>query len=452
MLKRRTKDQLPNEIKNTSYSFPDDFLWGAATASHQVEGNDIDSDWYNFERIKGNVKNFLDYPEFARNNKSDHFRRFKDDITLMKDELGLKSYRFSVDWSRIEPKQNQINHEAMDYYCECCRLLKENNIEPMVTLFHWSSPNWIWDLDNNRKSGWYSPEIVTHYLRFTEEVVKSFGSNVNFYCTLNEPNVFLYGGFSEGVLAPGHKNKDKDLLPVLRNLLTCHAKAYHLIKGINPNAQIGIAHNFSPFEPNKNINIFERIMATILESSFTWSIPEAIKTGTLRLTSRNMKIYKETIPNLKNTFDFMGVNYYEKIIVHIPKYILINKLYINFDPDDNREIWPKKPTPNGFLYILKEVKRRYDLPIYITENGCCHTQEDGRYNFLKTNLQAVSHAINKHHIDVRGFYYWSLLDNLEWNVGFAPKFGLYEVDYENGDRKLRDFAKKYRDIISNNSI
>jgi beta-glucosidase len=448
-IKRRRTELAAQLPAGAVYRFPPGFLWGAATASHQVEGMDLHSDWWRFERLKGKVMAFS--PEFAREYKSDHWRQFDGDVKLMK-QLGLNAYRLSIDWSRVEPEEGRFDEAVIARYGEMMATLRKAEIRPLVTLFHWSSPDWIWDHAREQETGWYDPRIVDWFVRFVERVVPALAPHVDLFATLNEPNIFLYGGFAEGILAPGHRRKDRDLITVLRHLLRCHAGAYHAIKAARPDARVGIAHQFCPIEPESNANPLEWVIAGRMEQTFTWLFPDALRTGRLSMVTRDMEILREEIPGLAGTADFMGVNYYERMLVRVPGGVNIWRAQVLNDHRDTKEIWPRESNPAGFIDILRTVSERYGLPIYVTENGRAHPDDAQREAFLRDHLRALGYAVAELKLPVEGYFWWSLLDNQEWANGFVPRLGLYEVNFENGARTLRGTGRAYAEIIRAGSI
>lgn len=426
--------------------FPDGFQWGVSTASHQVEGMNRHSDWWRYERIPGNADNFFTFTEHARNYKSDHWRQFETDIGLMAGELGLSSYRFSLEWSRIEPEEGRFDEESLQRYVSMCRLMRSRGIEPMVCLFHWVSPDWIWDHDNEYTTGWYHPSIVERFERFAAKVIPALSPHVKQFLTLNEPNVFLYGGFSEAVLCPGHRSEDKKLLPVYRHLLEAHVAAWKVIKQANPDAEVGIANHISPFEPVSRWNPLEAWIAARVEQGFSWSFPDAIRDGRFTLGTRRNRFITEEVTDLQGTVDFMGINFYQPLRAKVAFRPLISAA-VQHPYSDDMGIWPDKIYTAAFADILQIAQRRYQLPIYVLENGRSHPDDNQRKEFIRQHLATLSHAINNEGVDVRGYYYWSLLDNQEWGNGFVPRLGLYEVDYDTGKRTLRDSGRYYSEIV-----
>jgi beta-glucosidase len=447
LVRLRRKEPLAAILHGRTYAFPREFVWGAATASHQVEGMDTGSDWWRFERQAGTVQSFADHSEHARDFKSDHWRLFSEDIRRMKEDLALTGYRFSIDWSRVEPKEGEFDRAVIERYAALCGELRAAGIRPCVTLFHWSSPDWIWNHADETASGWYDAGIVGRFARFCEAVVPALAPHVDLFCTLNEPNIFLFGGFSEGILAPGHRRTDEELFPVLAHLLECHASAYGIIKRAVPHAEVGVAQNFQIFEPESRHNPVEGIIAAQIEQTFTWLVPDAIASGEVAFRTRARRLLRRTVPGLRGAADFLGINYYERAFVRVPRPWRPFSFEVLHDHRTSKETWPREIYTAGFLDVLETAWRRYRLPIYVTENGRAHPNDLERERFLVEHLKTLGYAKQHRGIDVRGYFYWSLLDNQEWAQGFLPRMGLYAVDYETGERRLRGTGRAYARIV-----
>jgi beta-glucosidase len=451
-LRRHRRDPLAAIPPGRVYTLARDFVWGAATASHQVEGMDTGSDWWRYERQEGTVQSFASHSVHAQDYKSDHWRLFSEDIKRMKETLGLTGYRFSIDWSRVEPREGQFDGAVIARYAEICSELRAAGIRPCVTLFHWSSPDWIWDHSDETRSGWYDPRIVGRFTRFCEAVVPALAPHTDLFCTLNEPNVFLYGAYSEGILAPGHRRGDEELFPILGHLLECHANAYRIVKAATPNAQVGVAQHFHVFEPESRYSPLEAAIAAQVEQAFSWLVPDAIASGEIVMRTRSRRLLCRSVPGLRGTADFVGVNYYERVFVRVPRASRPLAFEVLHDHRTSKEIWPRELYSAGFLDVLETAHRRYGLPIYVTENGRAHPDDRERERFLVEHLRTLAYAKQERGVDVRGYFYWSLLDNQEWANGFLPRLGLYEVNYDTGERRLRGTGQTYARIIREGMI
>ena len=287
----------------------------------------------------------------------------------MRCPLGLTGYHFSVDWSRIEPAKGRFDRAVLDRYVQMCRCLRTGGIRPLVTLVHFSSPDWIWDHRREHSTGWYHPAIVDRFASFCRTVVPALCEHVDLFVTLNEPNIFLYGGFAEGILAPGHKQTDEALQQVFRHLLQCHVAAWQAIKAACPSAQVAIAHQYCPIEPDWRWSMLAGWVAARVDQAFTWSVPDAIRDGTFVFTTRDGKQHHEVIDGLAGTADFAGVNYYERMLLGLPGGLRRRGFELLHDHHGDKQIWPRQINTTAFVDMLRRIHRRYGLPIYITGNG-----------------------------------------------------------------------------------
>lgn len=367
--------------------FPEGFLWGAATSAHQVEGGNFNS-WSKWEKSQ---------KKYISGKACDHYNRFKQDFDLAK-SLNHNAHRFSIEWSRIEPVEGKINQGAIEHYREVLIALKERGIEPFVTLYHWPLPIWL-----DKKGGWLNPKAPYYFDRYVKIISENLFDHVNFWITINEPNVYASNSYLKGNWPPQGKNIFK-YFKVLKSLAKAHKLAYRSLHLIDLECEVGIA---------KNNIYFERIPFI----SYFWN--------------------KYFLNKIKNYQDFIGLNYY----FHSRLFGNKNKSVT----DMGWEIYPK-----GIYYVLKKLKG-YHKPIYITENGLADVKDERREKFIKDHLFWIHKAIKKK-VDVKGYLHWSLIDNFEWDKGFKPRFGLIEVDYKTLERKIRPSAYEYAKICKNNKL
>ena len=428
-----------NASHSSEYPFPKDFKWCVATAAHQIEGNNTLNDWWEWEhRLPSKIKN-SELSGLA----DDHWNRVDEDTELLND-LGVTTYRFSIEWSRIEPIEGQFNLEAINHYKYEIGELKKKGISPMVTLHHFTSPLWF-----AKKGGWANSDSPKLFERFVHFVRLQFGGSVEQWITFNEPMVLIAGGYISGVFPPGITDWNQVQAP-LKNILLAHAKAYQELHK-NGLAQVGIAHHLRIMDPYNKLNPIEWFLAQKLSNAFNWTMLNALKSGNIKLSVPTKINYHETIPELKDTQDFIGVNYYSRDLVqftpHQKEAITLKVNSKNPKSDLGWEIYP-----TGMYDILKSVHHKFkNLPIIITENGIADQEDKLRSRFLIDHLFEVQQAI-KDGIPVKGYCHWSLYDNFEWAEGFAPRFGLFNVDYLTLKRTPRESALLYRDIIFKNSI
>jgi beta-glucosidase len=428
-----------NKIDTENIYFPKDFLWGVSTAAHQVEGNNTNNQWYVWENsVDENGK-----PRVEGGQKSgiacDHWNRYPEDIRLMK-ELGVKAYRFSVEWSRIEPQKGVFDSAAIRHYQDVCDSLIENDIQPMVTLHHFTNPIWFEEM-----GAFEERENIKYFVEFVEKIFPALQDRVGMWCTINEPAVYTVDGYFTSLSPPG-KSDPALAAMVLRNLLEAHVQAYHKIKSLpgGENARIGIVKNMTQFDPYDKWNPADWFVASTVYKIFNESILGFLKTGEYKFKLPFEVNMMDHNPEAVNTLDFIGLNYY-------------SHYYYRFTFDQEKIFEPHYKTgdimtdmdyafyPEG-IYRAVQTLSQFNVPIYVTENGIADAKDDRRALFISRYLYAISKAI-KDGYDVKGYFYWSLLDNFEWSFGYDKQFGLYSVDPETQERTLKEGAKQYQKIV-----
>lgn len=404
------------------------FFWGAATSAHQVEGGNH-NDWTEWETenaktktqnaklrewpnyILKNYPNPLQEENYISGRACDHYNRFREDFDIAR-HLGHNAHRFSIEWSRIEPEEGRFDEREIEHYRDVIRALRERGMEPFVTLWHWTIPIWLCD-----RGGVKSSEFSGHFVRFVRRVVSEYKNEVNFWITLNEPMVYAKISYLEGRWPPQKKNIFS-FLRVSKNLIRAHKAAFKAIKQIKPNVQVGIAHNMSFFEIEKN-NFLNRILKKFGDWRKNFGFLDAIA----------------------DHQDFIGFNYYSHYCVNLGFY----KIKTERVSDMGWSMYPK-----GIYFMLNELKK-YNKPIFITENGLADTRDENRAWFITEHLRWMSKAIEGG-VEVGGYFHWSLLDNFEWSDGFWPRFGLVDVDYMTLKRTIRKSAYAYTEIIKKNEV
>lgn len=409
---------MQNQDQNEKFlKFPNGFLWGAATSSHQVEGGNR-NDWSEWEDSELRIKNYelrmkkkFDHDNFVSGAACDSYNHWSDDLECIK-KLNLNAYRFSIEWSRIEPEEGKFSEKGMDYYRKIIKDLKANNIIPFITLWHFTTPIWM-----AKKGGWTSSEINKFFLRYVEKIVTEFKNDVDFWVTFNEPDIYAGFSFLKGEWPPEKKNIFL-YCKSLFNLIKVHNDSYLLIKKIDSRAQVGIAKHNIYFEAYEN-----RVINLVLKKFMDWWW--------------NSFIFNR----IKKYQDFLGLNHYNHNRINYGFYKNENKIM----SDMGWEFYP-----SSIYFALIDLKK-YNKPIYITENGWAESGDVHRLNFIQETLENV-HKTIEDGVDVRGYFYWSLLDNFEWARGFEPKFGLCEVNRKTFERKARPSAKVYAEICKNNGF
>lgn len=428
-----------SKIDTEELQFPEDFLWGVSTAAHQVEGNNTNNQWYVWEnsldengkpRVEGGQQSGL---------ACDHWNRYPEDIQLMND-LGVKAYRFSVEWSRIEPQKGVFDTVAIRHYQNVCDSLIANGIQPVVTLHHFTNPIWFEEMGAFEKR-----ENVKYFIEFVERIFPALQDRVDMWCTINEPAVYTVDGYFTTMSPPGKSDPALAAI-VLRNLLEAHVQAYHKIKSLpgGKNAKVGIVKNMTQFDPYNKWNLGDWFVASTVYKIFNSSILRFLKTGNYKFKMPFEVKMEENNPDAVHTLDFIGLNYYSH---YYYKFTFDqDKL---FDPhykkDDVMTDMDYAFYPEGF-YRAVQTLSQFGVPIFVTENGIADSKDDRRALFIKRYLYALSKAI-KDGYDVKGYFYWSLLDNFEWSYGYDKQFGLYSVDPVTQKRTLKEGAKQFQQIV-----
>ena len=408
--------------------FPENFYWGSATSAHQVEGGNV-NDWSVWEKASadrlakeaerkfGYLPNWPEIKEQAQNPKNyisgracEHYNRYEEDFDIAK-SLRHNAHRFSIEWSRIEPEEGKWDEKEIEHYRQVVRALRSRGLEPFVTLWHWPVPLWLRD-----KGGVKSKSFPENFARYAEQMAKEL-PDIRFWITLNEPEIYSASAYLKGVWPP-QKRCLKSYWRVTKNLIHAHRLAFDVIKKIMPNAKVGIAKNNIYFEPYQN-KFINRLLKKLID--WLWNF--------------------YFLDKISDRQDFIGLNHY-----------FHNRIDYGFNKNENKKTsdmgW--ELYPEGIYHVLKNLKK-YGKPVYITENGLADARDINREWFIKESLKNIRKAIREG-VDVRGYFYWSLLDNFEWDKGFWPRFGLVEIDYKTMERKIRPSARAYAEICKNNSL
>lgn len=439
----------------TKRQFPDGFLWGAATAAHQIEGSPMadgagPSIWTRFAHTPGMMLNG-DTGDVA----CDHYTRWKSDVALMK-SLGLKAYRFSVSWSRILPEgKGRVNQAGVDFYSNLVDELLANGIEPLVTLFHWDLPAALDD-----RGGWLNPDIADWFAEYASVMFRALDGRVKKWVTHNEPWVVTDGGYLHGALAPGHRSRYE--APIAsHNMMRAHGAAVKAYRAIGKH-EIGLVVNIEPKYPASDSaedaeavrRAHEYMNAQYLDPALLGSYPPALK-----------EIFGDAWPDwpaedfalIKQPLDFIGINYYTRSVTaagdSYPLKTHVVKQPLGTYTETGWEVFPQ-----GLVDLLVWAKDRYgNIPTYITENGAAffdppvaeggRVRDPLRMDYLQKHIRAIREAIDKG-CDIRGLMVWSFMDNLEWSLGYSKRFGIVHVNYGTLERTPKDSAKWYSGVIA----
>jgi beta-glucosidase len=401
--------------------FPDGFLWGVATSSHQIEGGNH-NDWTLWERVPGRI---LD--RSVSGPAADHWHRYQEDYQHLT-AMHLGSYRLSIEWSRVEPRMGEYDDRALAHYADMIKELKARGITPMVTLHHFTSPVWV-----SEGGGWANRRIVNHIEAYAMKVVELLGPDVSLWCTINEPSVLAGLAYMVGKFPPG-RHSLADFIRARRNLVSAHRRLYRRIHALYeakgwPRPQIGLAHHLTHVRPTNPTNPLDRLAAFIYTR---------INNGYFLSRTRRHS-------------DYLGLNYYFARRIHFRLGGKLLKIMDEAPIPGARASdlgWPV--VPEG-LYQLCMSLSQYRLPIFVTENGLADAEDRLRPWSIVHHLKAVHQAIQDG-ADVRGYFHWTLLDSFEWENGQTPRYGLIAVDYATQQRHPRHSAKLYGEIAATNEL
>lgn len=410
-------------------SYPHDFLWGASTASHQVEGR-THNQWTTWEHAHaeqlastaqkrlGWLRNWQAIAPQATNphnylsaNGVEHFSRYEQDFDLL-GELHMNAFRFGTEWSRMEPESGVWDETAIEHYRQVLQALKKRGIMPVLTLWHWTMPEWF-----TQKGGFEKRSNLAHFDRYVQKVLAEFGSELQYIVTLNEPTVYAGLSYQAGEWPPQRKNP---LLcwRVLRNLALAHKRAYHIAKTQAPHVKIGLASQLAEMRPYKD-NLLNKAVVRVRQYAWNWWF----------------------LDRVKKQQDFIGLNFY------FTEYVTWRGAIKNPTKPVSDLGWYMDPT--GIGPLLQKLSHRYHKPIVITENGLADATDSQRAWWLQQTMQALETALAQG-VDLRGYLHWSLLDNFEWAYGWWPQFGLVHVDRTTMQRTIRPSARWYANYVQKN--
>ncbi|MDA8611471.1 glycoside hydrolase family 1 protein [Candidatus Pacebacteria bacterium] len=380
--------------------FPKGFFWGAASASYQVEGNIYNTDWAFEARNKKRVP--------VADSGPDHFNRYEEDFDIAK-SLGHNCHRFSIEWSRIEPAEGEFSIDGIRHYEKVLRALKKRNLEPFVTLWHFTLPQWL-----SEKGGTAHPKFPEYFSRYAAFVSSNLADYCTHWATINEPLIVSGMGYLSGNWPPHKKHRYLQMYIVIKNLIKAHKLAYEEIKQHDFVSDVGIVkHQIYFHNESKNpINFIKEKLGT-----YFWNY--------------------YFLNKVHNHCDSIGLNYYQ------------HKGY------GDKNIYKKNDMhwelyPSGIYHVLKQLKK-YNKPVFISEAGIADHSDMYREQYVKDLITNIHHAISDG-VPVKGYMYWSLTDNYEWAHGYKERFGLVEIDYETKERHIRESAYAIKEIYKNNYL
>jgi beta-glucosidase len=416
---------------HSGIQFPSSFLWGTATSAHQVDGGNTNNNWWEWTHQVGTVT-----PRAGI--ACDHWNRFDEDFTIL-DSLNQNAYRFSMEWSRILPARGVVSHEVIEHYHRVIAALKERQIEPFVTLHHFTEPLWFTKL-----GGLQRERNVKFFREYVEVVAREFSDEITFWTTINEPNLRAACGYFQGIHPPGEKGI-RNYIKSLRNLIRMHAEAYQVLKQHTPHNMVGLVKNITVIEPYRP--------RSWIDVQFSWLVDYLVNAVTLRAlkTGKLPFSFMQEYSGLKDSSDFIGLNYYTHVLcsLTLPEYMKAYRDQV--DPSKLCVGLGWEAYPEGLLVALKRVWNELRIPIYITENGIGTDNDTWRQQYIAQHLHQVHEALGQG-IPVKGYFYWSLLDNFEWAEGYSSRFGLVACDRDSLMRQIKRSGYWYGEIAQNNRL
>ena len=440
--------------------FPEDFIFGAATSSYQIEGawnedGKGESIWDRFTHTPGTIEDGT-----TGDVACDHVRRWREDVRQMAD-LGLDAYRFSISWPRVLPLgTGRINEAGLAFYDRLVDGLLENGIRPFVTLYHWDLPQALQDL-----GGWPARDTTKAFCEYADIVSRRLGDRVVDWITLNEPFVSAVVGHMEGRHAPGHQSEE-EMAAATHHLLLAHGMAVPIIRSNVPDALVGITNVHQPIhpasegEPDRQAarEVDALLNHTFLDPLVARGYPEVIPYDWQLLEQH---IRSNDLAEIAAPLDFLGVNYYTRRVERYPHVAAPENLPQTVLESDERTEMGWEVYPSGLYEIFERLHRDYAFPLYyITENGAAYpdtvfgdgrVQDDDRISYYQRHLEQVGRILTAD-IPLRGYFAWSLMDNFEWSYGFTKRFGLVHVDFGRGTRTPKASFDWYRDVIASRSL
>lgn len=420
-----------------AYHFPRGFLWGTATAAHQVEGNNTNNQWWKWEQ-EGHTK--------GTSGLADDWwgGRWKEDLDRAA-EAGQNAHRFSVEWSRIQPTPDTWDEDALERYRNMLRGMRDRGMTPMVTLHHFTDPIWLGD-------GWETGMAVPQFERFARKTVEALKEYCTIWCTLNEPNGYALNGYVGGGLSgdfPPGKHNLKLAMQVQANLIRGHAAAYRAIHQVQPESRVGIALHYRAFAAHHPWSPLDRFLTQNANIVLNGTFPMAFSKGVIRSILGTIQV-----PEAKGTQDYFGFNYYTRNRITFDfrktKTMFSHAFYAKDADLSDQEFLANEP--DGMLEGLKWVVKMFpNLPVLISENGVADADDHLRPRYLAQHIHQMWRAVN-FNWPIKGYFHWTLVDNFEWDQGWNLRFGLWALDEKTQKRTKRPSADLYAEICKENGL
>ena len=441
-------------------SFPPDFIWGVATSSYQIEGAVHEegrgvSIWDTFSHTEGKT-----YKGHHGDVAADHYHHWQEDVALMAD-LGLKAYRFSLAWPRIQPEgKGAVNPAGLDFYDRLVDALLERGIQPFPTLYHWDLPQPLEDA-----GGWPNRDTALHFAEYARIVGELLGDRVNTWITHNEPWVMAIAGYLAGLLAPGIQDP-MAAVRATHHLLLSHGLAVNALRGsIHHPIKVGITLNLSPVHLATDSEA-DRAAAQRYDGMLNRLFLDPVMRGQYppdQLDFLGLFLpdsWQDDLPIIAVPLDFVGVNYYTRAVVrHDPDFPIIQANAVQPEGSEYSQMW--EIYPPGIYELLMRVWNDYHpKEIFITENGICvpdgvdfdgRVRDERRVRYLRDHIAQAGRALADG-VPLRGYLVWSLLDNFEWQFGYQMRFGLVHVDFDTLKRTVKDSGRWYAKVIKENGV
>ncbi len=388
-------------------AFPDGFVWGTATSAHQIEGGNVNSDWWGFEHDPANGC------AESSGDACDSWHRWPEDVALVA-AMGLSAYRFSIEWCRIEPAEGEFSLAALDHYRRQCAALRGRGIEPVVTFHHFTIPRWL-----AARGGWEAPDVADAFGRYVERASAHLGDLVGRACTLNEPNVLGVMGYTVGTFPPGVHDDLERHLAVNANAVAAHRRAAEVLRAGPGDFPVGLTLSMAEFQAvgGGDAEVVVQAAEDILERPFLEAAREDDYVGVQAYTRTRMGPLGQLDPEPGVPLTQMGY-----------------------------EVWP-----HAVEHCVRRAAAVSGVPVLVTESGIATEDDAERIAYLSAALAGVARCLDDG-LDVRGYFVWSLLDNFEWNDGFRPLLGLHAVDRRTFERRPKPSAQWFAAVAAANAL